>query len=40
VTQAKEDDTLDTLCTRVDMALYKAKKAVRTELSLYSAKEI
>ena len=27
VTQAKEDDTLDTLCTRVDMALYKAKKS-------------
>lgn len=26
VTQAREDDTLDTLCTRVDMALYKAKK--------------
>lgn len=27
VTQAKADDTLDTLCTRVDMALYKAKKS-------------
>ena len=27
VTQAKEEDTLDTLCTRVDMALYKAKKS-------------
>lgn len=26
VTQATKDDTLDTLCTRVDMALYKAKK--------------
>lgn len=26
VTQAKADDTLDKLCTRVDMALYKAKK--------------
>lgn len=26
VTQALEEDTLDTLCTRVDMALYKAKK--------------
>jgi len=26
VTQAQEDDTLDSLCTRVDMALYKAKK--------------
>lgn len=27
VTQAKHDDTLDTLCSRVDMALYKAKKS-------------
>lgn len=26
VTQAREDDTLDKLCTRVDAALYKAKK--------------
>lgn len=26
VTQAREEDTLDTLCSRVDMALYKAKK--------------
>ncbi len=26
VTQAQEEDTLDSLCTRVDMALYKAKK--------------
>ena len=26
VTQAREDDTVDSLCTRVDMALYKAKK--------------
>lgn len=26
VTQAKESDTLDTLCTRVDDALYKAKR--------------
>lgn len=26
VTQAGEDDTIDTLCTRVDTALYKAKK--------------
>lgn len=26
VTQAKSDDTIDTLCTRVDSALYKAKK--------------
>lgn len=27
VTQAKEDDTIDTLCTRVDTALYRAKKS-------------
>ncbi|MDE7247174.1 MAG: diguanylate cyclase [Lachnospiraceae bacterium] len=26
VTQAKADDTVDSLCTRVDMALYRAKK--------------
>ena len=26
VTQAKEEDTIDTLCTRVDVALYTAKK--------------
>ncbi len=26
VTQARPDDTIDTLCTRVDTALYKAKK--------------
>lgn len=26
VTQAREDDTIDSLCTRVDTALYKAKK--------------
>lgn len=26
VTQAREDDTVDSLCTRVDMALYRAKK--------------
>lgn len=26
VTQAKVDDTVDSLCTRVDMALYRAKK--------------
>lgn len=26
VTQAKKDDTIDSLCTRVDMALYRAKK--------------
>lgn len=26
VTQAREDDTVDSLCSRVDMALYKAKK--------------
>ncbi len=27
VTQARSDDTIDTLCTRVDTALYKAKKS-------------
>ena len=27
VTQAREDDTIDTLCNRVDDALYKAKKS-------------
>ena len=27
VTQARIDDTLDTLCIRVDSALYKAKKS-------------
>ena len=27
VTQANEDDTLDSLCTRVDTALYQAKKS-------------
>ena len=26
VTQVREEDTMDTLCTRVDTALYKAKK--------------
>ncbi len=26
VTQAKKDDTVDSLCSRVDMALYRAKK--------------
>ncbi len=26
VTQAREEDTVDTLCSRVDMALYRAKK--------------
>ncbi len=26
VTQARMDDTVDTLCSRVDMALYRAKK--------------
>lgn len=26
VTQARKDDTVDSLCTRVDMALYRAKK--------------
>lgn len=32
VTQAKREDTLDTLCTRVDMALYKAKKAGKNKV--------
>ena len=27
VTQAREDDTIDTLCSRVDDALYQAKKS-------------
>jgi len=32
VTQAKESDTLDTLCTRVDDALYKAKKSGKNKV--------
>ena len=32
VTQAKEDDSLDTLCTRVDTALYKAKKTGKNKV--------
>ncbi|MCI8482825.1 MAG: diguanylate cyclase [Lachnospiraceae bacterium] len=32
VTQARPEDTLDTLCTRVDMALYKAKKAGKNKV--------
>lgn len=34
VTQAKEDDTLDTLCTRVDMGLYKAKKGGKNRVEI------
>ena len=32
VTQAKEDDSLDTLCTRVDTALYQAKKTGKNKV--------
>lgn len=32
VTQARENDTLDTLCTRVDMALYEAKKSGKNKV--------
>lgn len=34
VTQAKADDTLDTLCTRVDMGLYKAKKGGKNRVEI------
>ena len=34
VTQAKEDDTVDTLCTRVDMGLYKAKKSGKNRVEV------
>ena len=34
VTQAKEDDTLDSLCTRVDSALYKAKKSGKNRVEV------
>lgn len=34
VTQAKEDDTLDSLCTRVDAALYKAKKSGKNRVEV------
>lgn len=32
VTQAKADDTIDSLCTRVDSALYRAKKTGRNKV--------
>jgi len=32
VTQAREEDSLDTLCTRVDTALYKAKKTGKNKV--------
>lgn len=32
VTQAREDDTADTLCTRVDMALYQAKASGKNQV--------
>lgn len=32
VTQAKSDDTIDSLCTRVDSALYRAKKTGRNKV--------
>jgi len=34
VTQARAEDTLDTLCTRVDMALYKAKKGGKNRVAV------
>ncbi len=34
VTQAKDDDTLDSLCSRVDMALYRAKKSGKNKVVL------
>lgn len=34
VTQAKTDDTVDSLCTRVDMALYKAKKGGKNRVEV------
>lgn len=34
VTQAKEDDTADSLCSRVDMALYKAKKGGKNRVEI------
>lgn len=34
VTQAREDDTVDSLCTRVDMALYKAKKGGKNRVEV------
>lgn len=34
VTQAREDDTVDSLCSRVDMALYKAKKSGKNRVEV------
>ncbi|MDE6906103.1 MAG: diguanylate cyclase [Lachnospiraceae bacterium] len=34
VTQTREDDTLDSLCTRVDAALYKAKKSGKNRVEV------
>lgn len=34
VTQAKAEDTLDSLCTRVDMALYQAKKTGKNKVTV------
>ena len=34
VTQAKVEDTVDSLCTRVDMALYKAKKGGKNRVEI------
>ncbi len=33
VTQARKDDTIDSLCTRVDTALYKAKKSGKNRVT-------
>lgn len=34
VTQARQSDTVDSLCTRVDMALYKAKKSGKNRVEV------
>lgn len=34
VTQAREEDTVDSLCTRVDLALYKAKKGGKNRVEI------
>ena len=34
VTQARVEDTVDSLCTRVDMALYKAKKSGKNRVEI------